>query len=91
MSDMSLNEFMEVTQGKTIDDVVAEVKKLKFYESYKERVKENKGDMRFLGAMILLETMKDEKLDALTHNVAYELLFSIVDQKLRAEILESEE
>lgn len=91
MSNMSFKEFMDTTQGKTVDDVVAEVKKMKFYELYVERLKENKGDMRLLGSMIFLETMKNKKLDALTHNVAYELLFSIIDQKLRTEILESEE
>ena len=30
MSDMSLEEFMEISKGKTIDDVVIEVKKLKY-------------------------------------------------------------
>ena len=91
MSRMSFEEYTETIEGKTIDDVITEVKKLKFYEIYKQRLEANKGDVNLLGSMLFLESIKNERFDAVLHKVAYELLFAIVDQKLRAEILESEE
>ena len=86
--DMSLDEYTKATDGKTIDDAISEFKKKRLFANYERNIKNASVD--YLGSLVFIEMLTDENFDALMHTVAYRLAFEIMDQKLKAELLESE-
>ena len=77
---------------KTIKDFEEEVKKLPFYELYEKHVKKGDKDTEFLlKTTTMLQTFNDRDLGTLMTKVSLDMFFSILDQRLRAEILEGEE
>ena len=76
----------------TIEDLIKEIKKISSYKVYESMVKDEKEDTCILLQMTtMLDSLSNKELSQLMTSVAMDILFAIVDQKLRAEILESEE
>ena len=90
MKDFEL--FKEATEGKTLDDLVKKIKKLPLYEIYKHKVEENATETAdLLESLTLLSSLSDQRLSALVTCVSMKLLFSVIDQKLKNEILNESE
>ena len=90
MRDIEFNDFLETT-NKSVNDIITEFKKKDGFKCYKENIKSKNANYKFLGSLVFLETLNDVKFDALTHNLAYEMLFKEMDKLLKAELLESED
>ena len=90
MKDFEL--FREATEGKTLDDLVKKIKKLPLYEIYKHSVEKNVNETAgLLESLTLLSSLSDQRLSALITHVSMKLLFSVIDQKLKYEILNESE
>ena len=78
--------------NKTIEDLIKEIKKVSSYKVYESMVKDGKEDTYiFLQMTTMLDSLANKELGQLMTSVAMDIMFAIADQKLRAEILESEE
>lgn len=78
--------------NKTIENLIKEIKKISSYKVYEAMVKDGKEDTYiFLQITTMLESLTNKELGQLMTSVAMDIMFAIADQKLRAEILESEE
>ena len=89
---MRIDEFREATKGKSVEDFTQKVKKLPVYSTYKKEVEMGKSDTeKKLQALVMLLSLADEELSALMTSVAFDLLFAMVDARLRNEILKSED
>lgn len=92
MANLSMEEFNNAVQGKGIDDVISEIKKLPTFALYKTDVKTGgENTAKTLEASTLLMTLGNDTLRALITAVSMQLLFALADQKLRAEILGQED
>ncbi len=94
MRNMSMEEFKNATEGKSIEDFVQKVKEMPIYGVYEKAVKDKEKDdtEKLLQMSLMLFSMADNELSAMMMSVSTELLFAMVDQRLRNEILsESEE
>lgn len=90
MKDFEL--FKEATEGKTLDDLVKKIKELPLYEIYKHGVEENATETAdLLEGLTLLFALSNQRLSALITYVSTNLLFSIIDQRLKHEILNERE
>ena len=84
------------TKGKlsnaTMEDIVDKIKELPVYGIYVAGVKDGTVDSnKILQAMTMLfATTSNSELDFMIYSVATDLLFAMIDQKLRHEILEGE-
>lgn len=85
-------ETMKKLSNATIEDVVGKIKELPVYDSYVASVKDGEEDsnMTLQAMTMLFATMLDSELSFMVHSVATDLLFAMIDQKLRHEILEGE-
>ena len=85
-------ETMKKLSNATIEDVVGEIKGLATYGFYVAAVKDGEEDTsKILQTMTMLfATTLDSELRFMVHSVATDLLFAMIDQKLRHEILEGE-
>ena len=91
MENLSMEEFKNAVQGKGIDDVIAKIKKGFGYEIYKMAVMDgDKDSAKTLQMFTMLEGLGNPEFSALMHSVSLEIMFSLADQKLRAEILGQE-
>ena len=89
MSKMNVEEFKAATEGQGMDDVIAVIKETPLYEAYQSSVKTGTEDTsKMLEMITMLQTVTNERFQAMMTNVAIELLFAMIDQKLRTEILE---
>lgn len=84
-------EMMSATDA-TMDDFINKLKSIPAYEVYEHAVKEkgNKDTFRLLQIVGMLFSMADSEFHMMLTSISLELLFSMADQKLRGEILESE-
>lgn len=91
MKDFEL--FKEATEGKTLDDLVQNIKELPLYEIYKHGVEENvtAETAELLEGTTLLFALNSERLSALITHISMKLLFSVIDQRLKYEILNERE
>lgn len=85
-------ETMKKLSNATIEDVVGKIKGLATYGFYVAAVKDGEEDThKILQAMTLLfAATLDSELRFMVRSVAIDLLFAMIDQKLRYEILEGE-
>lgn len=83
------DKFESVVKGKTIEDFVQKVKEMPIYGVYEQEVKNKEKDntAKFLQMSVMLFSMGDKELSMLMTSVSLDLLFAMVDQKLRNEIL----
>lgn len=81
-------EKAKIICNSTLDDFIKAVKELPLYEVYADSVKDGMKDSAIpLQAAASLHAMCDKEFSLMLTSVSHDLLFSIVDQKLRAEIL----
>lgn len=87
-----LEKMKEIAKEGNLDTFIQKVKELPVYGAYKMAVKEKAGGNtdRLLQMSVMLMAMGNDELSMLMSSVSLDLLFSLVDQKLRNEILESE-
>lgn len=85
-------ETMRKLSNATMEDVADKIKGLTIYDFYVAAVKDGEEDTsEILQAMTMLfATALDRELNFMIHSVATDLLFAMIDQKLRHEILEGE-
>lgn len=90
---MNYEDFKENVAGKTLEDVIEKIKKPPFYQMYGKRVKEEDSEetYKFLETMAMLCALTDDGLLAMINSVSMDLMFSMIDMRLRAEILEERE
>lgn len=92
MSKLTHEEFKNAVQGKGMDDLFQELKKSIGFETYKESVlngeKDTAKQLQLLG---MLTSLIDKKFSAMFTSVSMEFTYAFLDQKLRAEILQSTE
>lgn len=85
-------DFKEATEGKTLDDLVQKIKELPLYGIYKRYVEVNSAkNSNLLQGLVLLYALSDKTLSALIMEISNNLLFSIIDQRLKYEILNESE
>lgn len=87
-------KFESATKGKSIEDFVQKVKEMPIYGVYERAVKNKEKDntTQLLQILVMLVSVGDEELYMLMTNLSLDLLFAMVDQRLRNEILgESED
>lgn len=89
MKKMNYEDFKENVAGKTLEDVIEKIKKLPVYQMYEKRVKEEDCEetYNFLETMTMLCALMDDEFLAMIHSVSMDLMFSMIDMRLRAEIL----
>ncbi len=93
MKKMNYEDFKENVAGKTLEDVIEKIKTLPVYQLYEKRVKEEDCEetYKFLETMAMLCALTDDGLLAMMNSVSMDLMFSMIDMRLRAEILEESE
>ena len=82
--------FPRVTVKHEVDEVIEYIKGSDFYDYYKAKVlEEATGTNTFLNRRTLLETQRknDQKMILVISAAAHDMLFSMIDQRLRNEIL----
>lgn len=86
-------KMKEVVKEGNLETFIQKVKELPLYGAYEMAVKkkEDRNTAQFLQMSVMLMTMGNDELSMLMTSVSLDLLFAMVDQKLRNEILESEE
>lgn len=82
----------KIAKEGSFDTFIQKVKELPLYGAYEMAVKkkEDGNTAQFLQMPVMLMSMGNDELSMLMTSVSLELLFSMADQKLRNEILESE-
>ena len=71
-----------------VEGVVTYIKSNGYYEFYKKLVIDGEENTHnFLNRITLAKTVSDKYASLLIANTAFDILFSIVDQRLRSEIL----
>lgn len=93
MRKMNYEDFKENVAGKTLEDVIEKIKTLPIYQTYAERVKKEDCEetYKYLETMTMLCSLMDDGFSAMMHSVSMDLMFSMIDMRLRAEILQEEE
>ena len=83
----------KIAKEGSFDTFIQKVKELPLYGAYEMAVKkkEDSNTAQFLQMSVMLMSMGNDELSMLMTSVSLELLFAMADQKLRNEILESEE
>ena len=91
MKELDLETIRKLSNA-TMEDVVGKIKELPVYDHYAASVKDGEEDSnRMLQTITMLfATTLDRDLSFMVHSVATDLLFAMIDQKLRYEILEGE-
>ena len=75
----------------TLDDFIEKVKDMPVYPTYVRAVKSNEEHAhKILQALVMLIGTADEEFSFMMNSVATDLLFVMIDQKLRNEILQEE-
>lgn len=95
MQRLSFSEYVGAVAGKSIEDVAEEIKKLPFYQRYKKNVlagdAEEEETSKLLEISSLIHGKTDAKFDAMIKFVSIQVMFAMIDMRLRAEILQEEE
>lgn len=83
----------KIAKEGSLDTFIRKVKELPLYGVYEMAVKkkEDENTSKFLQMSVMLMAMGNDELSMLMSSVSFDLLFALADQKLRNEILESEE
>lgn len=86
-------KFKNAIEGKTIEDFIQKVKKMPFYGTYEHAVRDKSEEdtANLLGILLMLFAVRDEELSALMTHVSMDILFALVNQRLRNEILNDSE
>lgn len=82
--------FPKVTVKHEMDEVIEYIKNSDFYDYYKEKVLEGEAETNsFLNRRTIIETQRknDHKALLAISAAAHDMLFSMIDQRLRNEIL----
>lgn len=82
--------FPRVTVKHEVDEVIEYIKGSDFYDYYRAKVLEEETETNtFLNRRTILETQRknDPKMMLFISAAAHDMLFSMIDQKLRNEIL----
>ena len=75
----------------TLDDFIERVKQTPVYPTYVRAVKSNEEHaLKMFQSLVMLLGTVDEELSLMMSSVAVDLLFAMIDQKLRNEILQEE-
>lgn len=83
---------MERAINCSVDDFVDKIKELPFYKTYVSSVKKNSvHTSKLLQAVTMSYALLDDEVGLMMKAIFLSLLFTIVDQKLRNEILEDGE
>lgn len=85
---MEFHEYMEATKGKGVNDLVEEIKKIPSYSVYENAIK--RGDCctdKLLACFVMMESLTNLELSALVDKVSLDMLFAIMDNKLKEDIL----
>lgn len=80
----------EIFGEANVETFIQKIKELPFYTAYKKAVESGIDGQtdRILAISVMLYMMADEEFSFMMRHVAKDLLFTLADQKLRAEILE---
>lgn len=82
----------EETHNITIDDLVEKIKSFPAYFLYEEQLEDDSDESKdFLKVMTMIFAMKDKDLQYALIKVSHDLLFGIIDQKLKTELKERRE
>lgn len=84
-----LEKMREAAKEGNLEIFIQKIKKLPIYRAYEHAVKKMEDDntAKFLQMSVMLVTMGNDELSMLMTSVSLDLLFAMVDQKLRNEIL----
>lgn len=87
---MSDFETMEKMENCTLDDFIGELRKLPSYSIYEREIKSRKSNThKLLQMSAMLHALVNEELYMMMQSVSLDLMFAMIDQRLRNEILES--
>lgn len=88
----NFEKAMEVVENANLETFIEKVKQLPAYSAYEHIVKEKKdgNTTRFLQMSVMLMAMRNDELSMMMHSVSLDLLFAMVDQKLKNDILNEE-
>lgn len=90
---MDNNKCNQNQKEKGLDDLIQVIKKVPSYPIIEKCLKfeANQNNAEFIGAFIMLESLQNKKLFELVNDVALDLLFGLIAQKLTYEIMEGKE
>ena len=92
MAELTIAEFKEAIQGKGLDDVAKDIRNAIGFDMYRESVIKGKTDTnKQLQLLGMLHGFVDDKFHAMVSSVSLDTMFALLDQKLRAEILQNTE
>lgn len=87
---MSNFETMEKMANCTLEDFIGELKNLPSYSLYEKEIKSGKPNThRLLQMSAMLHALVNEELHMMMTTVSLDLMFAMIDQRLRNEIIES--
>lgn len=88
MSALKFEDFKNISEKATIQEVEKAIKATRGFETYEEEIKKGRKDTsKGLEIAFMLESLVDEELRLLVQMTAQQLLFSMLDTKFRSEIL----
>lgn len=92
MANLTITEFKEAVQGKGLDDVAKDLKNAIGFDMYRESVIKGETDTnKQLQLFGMLHGLVNKKFHAMVLSVSLDTMYALLDQKLRAEILQNTE
>lgn len=88
---MEFEEYKNEIAGKSLEDLIEKIKSLDSYPLIESMLETHPNDATLVQATVMLSMLTDRKLSVLVNHVSLELTFSLIAQKLTAEILEEKE